>query len=96
MGWLGYQLVYPLQRMLTDPIVAPVLIIALALLLFMSNMWRISLSANEQQLLAGSAPKPEVQTESMEQMQRSIDSLTAQMAELGQQIRQLLEERQSL
>ncbi|PIA13883.1 hypothetical protein COEREDRAFT_89213 [Coemansia reversa NRRL 1564] len=94
-GWLGFQLVYPLQRMLTDPIVAPVLIIALALLLFMSNMWRISLSANEQQLFAGSVLRPAVNGESMERMQRSIDLLTAQMGELGQQIQQLLAERQN-
>ncbi|KAJ2617708.1 hypothetical protein H4S08_000216 [Coemansia sp. RSA 1365] len=92
-GWLGFQLVYPLQRMLTDPIVAPVLIIALALLLFMSNMWRISLSANEQQLFAGSVSRPAVDGESMERMQRSIDSLAAQMGELSQQIQQLLAER---
>ncbi|KAJ2080239.1 hypothetical protein H4R24_003214 [Coemansia sp. RSA 988] len=91
MGWLGYQLVYPLQRMLTDPIIAPVLIIALALLLFMSNMWRISLTANEQQLLAvNSASRLAEKTESMKQMQHSIDSLAIQMAELGQQIQQLL------
>ncbi|KAJ2163023.1 hypothetical protein GGF46_000209 [Coemansia sp. RSA 552] len=77
-GWLGYHSVCPLRRGLRvvgSPAVGPVLVAVFAVLLVVSNMWRLG--------MPGSSP--------LERIQQDVDSLGVEMAEIRRQLQQLVE-----